>query len=415
MIPGACSQTHSPTHPPWLGEVVQDLIQNQELVRIKKLLIYTCTQTWESNSEKIHATDLEELLRMLLKIAPTVEKLQLVLYCVVTTLNKPAEYTLIADAIITPIESRYATAVPAPETGSESINDPATSYQTIADRLHQDSEIFRIQKLLLLVCKNVWTNNQHQLAQCDLAALVEELYKLAPSVENLNFILEQQVKKLNKRAVYTLISNKIAQALEPLYQINQAPVSSSNSALESMQLNVQTLDQLGAQVEKNQAEKNQIEASSALHGRSNSALPGISSSSNLIDRFKLRSEIICHTNPFRTKILLFSLLHELFNQTAEHYLMLKNYALDDLLCQLIQTYKSFEELNTNLLQVAKQLDESEEYSRVAQVVLRASKVYYKTYYDQRSIAPVLPTICESITNTIQTLQSSDRLTEPEPP
>lgn len=404
---GVYSQANPPISSPWLDEVVQDLIQAEELIRIKKLLIYTCTHTWESNPEKIDAADLQDLLQMLLVIAPTLEKLQLILHSVASSLNKPAEYTLIAAAIIHPIRQRYPVSAQIPQFVSEAI-----SYETIARSLQQDPEAFRICKLLLFACKNLWIIDRHQLAQFDLATLVQELHNIAPSLESLRLILGKSVKKLNKSTAYRLISERVIQTLQPLYQMDAslseiANSDALNSDLESTKLVVEPPEQ----------SSHQIEPSPVKTGSENQvrrvALPVTRSPQDPEELFDLRLELIRYANPFRSKILLFSLLHEQFNQTTEHYLMLKNYSLDLLLRTLLQTYRSFEELAANLFKLAKQLDEPEDYTRVAQTVLRVVRVAYgmETITPDKTV-PDKPEH-EQSTDSAQPTNSSGELTGPE--
>lgn len=395
MVLGIRSQTQQYPLSCWLDQVVQDLSQDQELVRIKKLLIYTCTQTWESNLDRIHTTDLQNLLQTLLVIAPTLEKVQIILHSVANSLNKPAEYRLIADAILGPIKKRYPNSVPIAE-----IDLAQTDYQTIAQKLHQDPEEFRIRKLLLFACKNVWISDRHQLAQLDLATLVEELHGLASSSESLRSILASRIQKLSKSTVYTLILDKIIQEFQPIYQLDIPVQTDYDAEPESTKLISRFLSR----------SPQEIEPKSAVKVRSNLVAKSVNSQPAFTDLFDLRLEIIRYLNPFRVKILLFSLLHEPFNQTPEHHLMLKNYDLDDLLRRLLQTYRSFTELEANLFSLIDQLDEAEEYTRVVQTVLQASK----SFYAQIPIAPAPPASCQRATHTVKPNHSSGELTGPEP-
>lgn len=394
MVLGIRSQTQQDPASFWLDQVVQDLSQDQELVRIKKLLIYTCTQTWESNLDRIHTADLQNLLQMLWVIAPTLEKLQIILHSVANSLNKPAEYRLIADAILEPIKQRYPLSIPVVE-----IDSALTNYQTIAEKLHQDPEEFRIRKLLLFACKNVWISDRHQLAQLDLATLVEELHSLAASSASLRAILASRIQKLSKSAVYTLIVDKIIQEFQLIYPLDLPAQTDCNAELESTKL----LSQLWNRSPQ------AIEPKPAKQVRLNSVAKSVQSQQAFTDLFDLRLEIIRYLNPFRVKILLFSLLHEPFNQTPEHHLMLKNYDLDDLLRRLLQTYRSFTELEANLFNLIDQLDEAEEYTRVVQAVLQASK----SFYAQTPIVSASPAPCQRATPTVKPNHSSSELTGPE--
>lgn len=415
MMLGASSQAKQPLSLPWLDEVVRDLIQEPDLVRIKKLLIYACTQTWESNSDRIHATDLYGLLQALLTIAPTPEQLQFVLYKVANSLNKAADYLLIADAVIEPIKQRYPVPVQVTRTDSVPANEQTgnqmsdqNSYQTIAQALHQDPDEFRIRKLLLLSCKNVWMNDRYQLNRLNLSILVQEIHSLAPSIEELQIVLKNRVQKLSKSTEYLLVADKIVQILKPLYPT----LLTSISNLSSEPINSTKLlpTQLSKQLPNQLTRKTQIPTAK----RSNSISSRTYFQPESINWFDLRLEIIRYANPFRTKILLFSLLHELFNQTTEHHLMLKNYPLDELLKLLLQSYKSFTELGINLPQIAKQLDEPEAYRQVAQIILRATQPIYDQFLtiSEISVSQTSENL-EQTTSVVKATNSSSEATGPE--
>jgi len=372
MILGTSSQTKQSISSPWLDEVVQDLVQEPDLIRIKKLLIYTCTQTWESDLDRIHTVDLHRLLQTLLTIAPTPEQVQFVLHKVANSLNKAADYLLVANAVIVLIERRYFDTANASGTNADSANsqiscqtDYQTNYQTIAQVLHQDPEGLRIRKLLLLSCKNVWMSDPYQLNRLSLPILVQEMHGLATSIEELQIVLKSRVQKLSKSTEYMVIADKITQLFQPLYSV-QLP--SAVSALNPEPVDsTKLLSHLPQHLPKQSQSKPDKRSKSVFKKQLKP---------ELIDWFDLRLEIIRYANPFRTKILLFSLLHEPFNQTPEHHLMLKNYPLDELLKILLQTYKSFTELDSNLHQVAKQLDEPETYSQIAQAILHIIRPFY---------------------------------------
>lgn len=406
----AYSQAKQQASSLWLEEVVQDLIQDQELVRIKKLLIYTCTQKWESNPEQIHAADLQNLLQMLVALAPTLEKLQGMLHSVASSLNKAAEYTLIANAILDPIKKRYPAVAQVNGIDIEPTEYQLTKYQPIAKILEQDPEAIRILKLLFLACKNVWISDRLQLAQIDLAELVQELHGLAPSVDELRSLLAKRIQKLSKSTAYGLILEKIVQALQPLYAID-ASEELSSSDLEATEFLSNFVSTSSEQVEEELEEKPEenLKEKSVSPMRSNPFKKVNQTRLDLAELFDLRLEIIQYANPFRAKILLFSLLHEPFNQTTEHHLMLKKYDLDEFLRTLLKTYRSFQELEVNFSAVVRQLDEPEEYRRVAEVILQASQIFY----EQMPIVSKMSVPSESATNLVKTTGSNGEKTGPD--
>ncbi|MBD1846485.1 hypothetical protein H6F89_24275 [Cyanobacteria bacterium FACHB-63] len=83
------------------------LDQDVNISRIKKLLIYTCRRYWEANSSAIDQASTAELLNELMQRYPTLEDLRSGLSTIVKTLNKPTEYSLIAEIILREVELFY--------------------------------------------------------------------------------------------------------------------------------------------------------------------------------------------------------------------------------------------------------------------------------------------------------------------
>lgn len=93
---------------PLLDQIAEELTQDQNLLRIKKLLLYVCTGTWENDSQRLDRATTRVLLQHLFDLSPSFEQLQQQLNQVVTTLNKSAEYTIVANTVINRFHTVYA-------------------------------------------------------------------------------------------------------------------------------------------------------------------------------------------------------------------------------------------------------------------------------------------------------------------
>lgn len=392
MILDAPSQAALSIAPSLLNQVVQALAQDQNAIRIKKLLIYACTRTWESDLTQIDAANWENLLRTLFTISPTPDQLRSYINGVASSLNKATEYTPIAHTIISHVSQLYP---PPPQVSENSFAQE--NYQKIAQVLRQDPEQIRIKKLLVLACKNAWISDQNQLAQLDLAQLVLELYHLASTLESLQLVLANRVKKLSKCAEYTIISDRIVQAFQPLYT---AQASKQANDVESTAF----LSQL--------VSRSMVHVKAEAEAHPPSPRNRMRQQQNLSNLFDLRLEIIRYATPLRAKVLLFSLLHEPFQSTSEHHLMLKNHELDDLLRILIQTYRLFSDLETKLMHVARSLEDPEDYLRVAKVVLCAIQCHYSEA-EMALKTDVAPETLDYATDLVKTVTTSNEFTRPE--
>lgn len=393
MILGAPSQANFTVAPAQLTQVAQNLARESESIRIKKLLIYICQQTWPSDVSQIQAIDLKDLLHKLLIMAPAPEKLHAYLHTVVGTLNKSAEYALVAETIIQHVDQLY------PPIQARSVDPIQNSHQSVAMLLQQDADQSRMKKLLYLACKNTWLSDPKQLAQLNLIELVRELHHLAATPERLQQVLANRVNKLSKKEEYSAIAKRLFQLLQPLYLY---AMPQPETTIVKQDDTTEFLSQL----------MTRSAASAKADIVSSNSQPPVSyrvRSITEVDLFDVRSELMNATNPLRAKILLFSLLHEPFNP-VEHEMMLKSHELNELLRDLFQSYKLLEILETKLTDIAKKIHQPEEYGAVAQVILRSVKPLYS---NQNQPAPMQIELTDNITGLVETSTTNSEATRPE--
>lgn len=82
-----------------LDEVVKNLEQHQNSLRIKKLIYAICKTKWENDVNRLNTIKLKELIQELQIANPTLDYLKHSLNKFAQTLNKPGEYTLVANVI----------------------------------------------------------------------------------------------------------------------------------------------------------------------------------------------------------------------------------------------------------------------------------------------------------------------------
>ncbi len=76
----------------------------------------------------------------------------------------------------------------------------------------------RIHKLLFFVCRNEWENSLEALSHHPVADLLMELVARYPTVGQVQFVLNQVAKSLNKPVEYSMVVNLIVEVLKPVYQ-----------------------------------------------------------------------------------------------------------------------------------------------------------------------------------------------------
>jgi hypothetical protein len=355
-------------------QVIQNLAQDHDLQRIKKLLIYICKHYWEHDPTQLSDYNLRDLVQELLAIAPTLEHLQFCFNNTVQTINKKAEYTLVTNRIINHLKPLYIEY----QNPTQINHYQPEQYLTVAQSLEHDQEQLRIKKLLFCACNNAWENDISKLTHASLAYLVQELHKLAPTPESLDAVLQSIVNTLNRQEIYRAIAEKVNRAFQALYrvEIDSDTQRLVNPTPELTTVQFQAIHSGSAEF-GNLAQAETGLLSNLISDSSPDSVP-IMRQRDLSDLFDLRLEIIKYTNPLRAKVLLFSLVHSLPSATDKLWFVIRNCEFDILLQNLFQTYKVFAQLQSDLEDAAKRLPEPYQYTQAAAAILRAIRPFYNS-------------------------------------
>ena len=113
-----------------LTEIVQELEQDPQIIRIKKLLLLSCTGHWESDNNKITLLDTSRLIHRLRGLSPKMEIVEKRLRQAAAYLNKPMVYDAIATALINKFTRLYY---------SDTSKYPAASPPSLSKLSHPNS------------------------------------------------------------------------------------------------------------------------------------------------------------------------------------------------------------------------------------------------------------------------------------
>ncbi|MEM9245266.1 MAG: hypothetical protein AAGA67_05945 [Cyanobacteria bacterium P01_F01_bin.153] len=113
-----------------LTEIVQELEQDPQIIRIKKLLLLSCTGHWESDNNKISLLDTSRLIHRLRGLSPKMEIVEKRLRQAAAYLNKPMVYDAIATALINKFTRLYY---------SDTSKYPAASPPSLSKLSHPNS------------------------------------------------------------------------------------------------------------------------------------------------------------------------------------------------------------------------------------------------------------------------------------
>lgn len=378
-------------------QVAQELEQTGNQVRIKKLMYYVCRRRWENDPNALNSLRLQDLVAELHQRVPTLDQLRNTLREFIQTLSKQAEYTLVGNAIISKLQRIYADssdvdatqasqppAASPDETSFEVFSPPLTAqtqqqitYPEIAARLEQDPNITRIKKLILYVCRRQWVNNAAELNQLNSSTLLEELYQLTRTREQLELALNAVARSLNKRDEYAAIALTIVNQMSRLYPDHRepepeppppAPIPTQPEPVPSEVIS-----------ETPTPPPQETEDSGDLAFSVDPATletPLDNPQKVFTSLFDYRLGIMKYANPLRAKILLFSALHGDFGFSNQDWLNLKMHELDGLLRHLIKSCRFYTELEALLYGAARRLPEPEENVQTATAIIRCLRPIY---------------------------------------
>lgn len=350
----------APTH---FDAVIQGLLQDQSLTRIKKLLLYLCRNQWENNPTRLDELELSSLVQELLQIAPELDYLQAKLNKVVKALNKPAEYALVANAIVYHLKPLYSD-----NQDTTQIIGSEHSYAEIAASLAHDPQTIRIRKILFCACNGRWENDPLVLNRYPLEGLTQRLHTLTPSLDELKAVLYSIVKTLNRQAEYTLVANTVIEALTPLYN----PVGGTTRILFAADPSAVVAPSLSVRVSPPTQQMDMHSAPEIPSAQE----PAVELPKEPPDVFDLRLEVMKYTSPLRAKVLLFSTFYQSVETTDEGWGVVRSHDLDELLRAILDHYLLYESLENALKETAKTLSDSKQYLQAAGAILRAVRSWY---------------------------------------
>jgi serine/threonine protein kinase len=194
-------------------------------IRVKKLLLFVCRQTWENDLNKLQSIKVADLLKELRQISPSLAKLKTLLDERVKATSKPAEYMAIADLIIEKLSLNYdpdgvsAISAAEPPEPSDSLARPLDGdLFDMRLELMRYCNPLRLKVLLFVAAGDVkgsmdWT----ELKVHDLDALLRSLLSVCPDLTSLQKRLQQSLAQLQPTEIYHQVHLQVVRVLKPIY------------------------------------------------------------------------------------------------------------------------------------------------------------------------------------------------------
>ncbi len=211
---------------PTIASVSAQLEQSPHYLRIKKLLIFTCTGTWETHPDRLAAIDLRDLVAQTLEVRPTMRELRPTLENLVRSLNKPVEYLPVAETILRSIAVLYPdedptewfrTQAPRPQTSVL----PAQEWFDLRLELVNRTNPLRIKILIARSLRQgeitpgaPWL----MVKGLELERLLPDLFLACPDYGELCQRLETVAMQLEEPEEYQQVVGTLLEVLEPVYE-----------------------------------------------------------------------------------------------------------------------------------------------------------------------------------------------------
>ncbi len=295
-----------------LDEVIDELKQNDNVMRIKRLILFTCHDYWVSDPKELQDVDLRELIQELLAVIPSLDKLKLLLNSHVKKLSKPGAYLLAADVIIDTIGQLYT-------------NHSSDSPDDIED------------------------------------------------IEGTGFLTQENLRPQVEVAPPPLYTGKLSAPSVHQPGLQNRPLDGvANQYLPQNNGDLIGGDLIGDTQSGLPEQDSEITA--PREDTPPPAPP--TKLDYIVKPFDLRYEIANNISPLRAKVLIFSTLHYKFSPRDRDWAQINSHDLDDLLLELFQTYETFEAMEAKLYETAKQLDDRQENDQAASLICGALRSLY---------------------------------------
>ncbi|MFB2935388.1 hypothetical protein ACE1B6_08915 [Aerosakkonemataceae cyanobacterium BLCC-F154] len=220
-----------------LDEVVKNLEEHQNSLRIKKLIYAICKSKWENDVNRLNSIKLKELIQELQIANPTLDYLKYSLDKLVKTLNKPGEYTLVANVIVEQMTRLY----PEPEEATQQVviknqtmqqsleykpnlgwEEPSISYDPFELRIEimKYTNPLRAKILAYSVVYHLFDFSSQDwlsLKTKELDVLLHKLFDRCKTLKDLEYRLQTAAKSLNPTDEHTQAAGAIYQAMKRYY------------------------------------------------------------------------------------------------------------------------------------------------------------------------------------------------------
>jgi hypothetical protein len=378
-----------------LNKITQQLEQNEQSARAKKLIFCVCKKYWENDNNVLDTFALKHLLEEIIELHNNRQQLRYSIFQVVSLLNRKDLYTSVSNFIINIVSPCY-----------QQVSEEATGFlipplmagkttsqnilEQVVEKLEGDRNASRIKKIVLYICRQKWVNDPLILDSFDFEDLIKDLRSKYQTLEHLEQGIFGVVNTLNRKDVYSVVAKTIINEIEILYgsqkTTNKTIINSQKYQSKSESINKETVisgdfemaSSSPSPVKTRQKRRPEASFQTCIveEPDRNFAAENISAELDKnYDVFSIRQELMKYANPLRAKILLFSVVHHKFDNSGKDWSVLNTCVLDELIYEAYQKYRNLDILEEKISQAATLLNDSEEYLQSASGIIQALKSF----------------------------------------
>jgi len=237
-----------------LDDVVQNLETNDQVLRIKKILICAAHGKWESDSAVIQNASMRDLVQSLYWNTQGLDRLNHILTRILSKINKKAEYTVIINTVLSQVGRLYiegetdasteavlTSYQPSDRPQSQLQNPPLSEGEKdfswgikkldnlfeIRFKIMQHANPLRVKILIYSALENEFTFSDRdwmQLKSTELDDLIEQLFQMFPTFEDLKAYLKKMVEYLEDSHEDAQVATVLIEAMRLCYD-RQHPAS----------------------------------------------------------------------------------------------------------------------------------------------------------------------------------------------
>ncbi|MCT7983750.1 hypothetical protein NG796_10615 [Laspinema sp. A4] len=244
-----------------LDEAIRNLEQETNLTRIKKLMLCLCQGRWENNADLLAALNLRDLIIEVCEVTGTLDNLKFSLNGIVSNINKPQQYAVVAKLLISTLGKFYEDGStqpglsdfpPSPDLANTLVIVSDFSHETDFDlpkppeslgpisrekifdlrlKVVQHTSPLRAKILIFSALDRLFEFNRDEdwlnLKKIQLDELFQQIYELCPSIDALESHLYETAKNLPEADENYQSAGVIVQYMRPLYfPLGQLPLLS---------------------------------------------------------------------------------------------------------------------------------------------------------------------------------------------